>query len=581
MKLLEIKNLSTHFHVRTGTVRAVDGVSFSIEQGEIVGVVGESGSGKSVTCHSMLGLLPQPPAKIENGSIHFNGEDLIHLPKDELRRLRGQSISMIFQDPMSCLNPYLTILDQVSEPLLIHEDISREKAEAKAIEMMKKVGIRDAEKRAHSYPHEFSGGMRQRVMIAMALVTSPNLLLADEPTTALDVTVQAKILGILKSLKDDLNLSVLFVTHDLGVVAEIADRIVVMYRGKIVEEGTVSEIFNNPKHPYVKGLLACRPSLDCKYQTLPTVDDFLESIEKPDGSFEIKERTTANEYLESLLEQSSPDLQSSGDPNQTLLRINDLKVHFKSKRSLFQKEGETIKAIDGIDLKIFRGQTLGLVGESGCGKTTTGRAILQLIRPTKGTVEYDGQELSKLSTTDLLPFRKRMQIIFQDPYASLNPRLTIEQALTEPMRVHQIGTNDTNRRDMVVSLLEEVGLSSIHLRRYPHEFSGGQRQRVCVARALAVEPEFIVCDECVSAMDVSVQAQVLNLLRELQEKRQLTYLFISHDLSVVKFISDEVAVMKAGKIIESGKSDALYSNPKDKYTQELIESIPSPEKVIA
>ena len=580
MKLLEIKNLSTHFHVRTGTVRAVDGVSFSIEQGEIVGVVGESGSGKSVTCHSMLGLLPQPPAKIENGSIHFKGEDLIHLPKDELRRLRGQNISMIFQDPMSCLNPYLTILDQVSEPLLIHEDISREKAEDKAIEMMKKVGIRDAEKRARSYPHEFSGGMRQRVMIAMALVTSPNLLLADEPTTALDVTVQAKILGILKSLKDDLNLSVLFVTHDLGVVAEIADRIVVMYRGKIVEEGTVSEIFNNPKHPYVKGLLACRPSLDCKYQTLPTVDDFLESIEKPDGSFEIKERTTANEYLESLLEQSSPDLKSSVDPNQTLLRIHDLKVHFTTKRSLFQKQGETIKAIDGIDLKILRGQTLGLVGESGCGKTTTGRAILQLIRPTKGTVEYDGQELSKLSTTDLLPFRKRMQIIFQDPYASLNPRLTIEQALTEPMRVHQIGKNDTNRRDIVVSLLEEVGLSSVHLRRYPHEFSGGQRQRVCVARALAVEPEFIVCDECVSAMDVSVQAQVLNLLRELQEKRQLTYLFISHDLSVVKFISDEVAVMKAGKIIESGKSDALYSNPKDKYTQELIESIPSPEKVI-
>ena len=281
------------------------------------------------------------------------------------------------------------------------------------------------------------------------------------------------------------------------------------------------------------------------------------------------------------MEQSSPDLQSSGDPNQTLLRINDLKVHFTTKRSLFQKQGETIKAIDGIDLKILRGQTLGLVGESGCGKTTTGRAILQLIRPTKGTVEYDGQELSKLSTTDLLPFRKRMQIIFQDPYASLNPRLTIEQALTEPMRVHQIGTNDTNRREMVVSLLEEVGLSSVHLRRYPHEFSGGQRQRVCVARALAVEPEFIVCDECVSAMDVSVQAQVLNLLRELQDKRQLTYLFISHDLSVVKFISDEVAVMKAGKIIESGKSDALYSNPKDQYTKELIESIPSTENVIA
>jgi peptide/nickel transport system ATP-binding protein len=580
MKFLEINKLKTYFHTRSGTVRAVDDVSFSIEKGEIVGVVGESGSGKSVTCHSILGLLPQPPAKIEGGSIKFDMQELLKLPKHALRSLRGKKISMVFQDPMSCLNPFMTILDQVAEPLIIHESLSQQEAERQALEMMEKVGIRDAVKRAGSFPHEFSGGMRQRVMIAMALVTKPDLLLADEPTTALDVTVQAKILQILKSLRGELGVSVLFITHDLGVVAEIADRIVVMYRGKVVEQGKVTDIFKNPKHPYVKGLLACRPTLDCKYHTLPTVDDFLETKENDDGTIEIYENPEAEKRLRKLESATTSEKDSFSETNKNLVEVSGLKVYFRSSKGFLGGVKEEVQAVNDIDLTIQKGETVGLVGESGCGKTTAGRAILHLIRPTEGTVLYDGKSLGALTKEALLEYRKKMQIIFQDPYASLNPRLTIEQALTEPMIVHQIGKDCSNRRDMVVHLLEEVGLTSKHLLRYPHEFSGGQRQRICVARALAVEPEFIVCDECVSAMDVSVQAQVLNLLQELQQKRQLTYLFISHDLSVVKFISDKVVVMHAGKIVESGTAQEVYANPREDYTKDLIASIPSPYNLV-
>ena len=580
MKILEINKLKTYFHTRSETIRAVDDVTFSIEKGEIVGVVGESGSGKSVTCHSILGLLPQPPARIEGGSIKFEKLELLKLPKHALRSLRGKKISMVFQDPMSCLNPFMTILDQVAEPLIIHENLSRQEAERQALEMMEKVGIRDTAKRAGSFPHEFSGGMRQRVMIAMALVTKPDLLLADEPTTALDVTVQAKILQILKSLQKELGVSVLFITHDLGVVAEIADRIVVMYRGKVVEQGKVKDIFKNPKHPYVKGLLACRPTLDCKYHTLPTVDDFLETKENADGSIEVYQNPEAEKRLQKLESATTSESYTFSDTNQNLLEVSGLKVYFNGSKGLFGKAAEEVRAVDGIDLTIQKGKTVGLVGESGCGKTTAGRAILHLIRPTQGTVLYDGESLGALPQEALLEYRKKMQIIFQDPYASLNPRLTIEQTLTEPMIVHRLGKDRSNRRDMVVNLLEEVGLSSKHLLRYPHEFSGGQRQRICVARALAVEPEFIVCDECVSAMDVSVQAQVLNLLRKLQQKRQFTYLFISHDLSVVKFISDEVVVMNAGKIVESGTAQELYANPREDYTKDLISSIPSPYNLV-
>jgi peptide/nickel transport system ATP-binding protein len=570
MSLLKIKNLKTYFHTRAGINRAVDDISFSIDKGEIVGVVGESGSGKSVTCHTMLGLLPQPPAKVEGGSVTFDNEELLNLPQSLLRAIRGKRISMIFQDPMSCLNPYLKILDQITEPILIHENVSRETAETRAIEMMKKVGIRDAEARARSYPHEFSGGMRQRVMIAMALVTRPDLLLADEPTTALDVTVQARILKILRSLKDDLGIAVLFVTHDLGVVAELADRVVVMYRGKIVEQGNTRDIFEKPSHPYVKGLIACRPTLDTQYEILPTVDDFLKTEIRKDGSFILSEHPDSTERLSKLKEKRT----SSDKDTSPLLQVSGLQVHFQTGGGFLGEPRKTLKAVDGVDLQISSGQTLGLVGESGCGKTTLGRAILRLQKAKSGSILYDKNELNNLSQKEMINFRKRMQIIFQDPYASLNPRQTIEQTLIEPMIVHGIGSNYSNRRDQIVSLLEEVGLGPEFLLRYPHEFSGGQRQRISVARALAVEPEFIVCDECVSAMDVSVQAQVLNLLRELQEKRDLTYLFISHDLSVVKFMSDDVIVMQNGKIVESGKAQEIYHQPKSDYTKELLNAVP-------
>ena len=570
MSLLKIKNLKTYFHTRAGINRAVDDISFSIDKGEIVGVVGESGSGKSVTCHTMLGLLPQPPAKVEGGSVTFDNEELLNLPQSLLRAIRGKRISMIFQDPMSCLNPYLKILDQITEPILIHENVSRETAETRAIEMMKKVGIRDAEARARSYPHEFSGGMRQRVMIAMALVTRPDLLLADEPTTALDVTVQARILKILRRLKDDLGIAVLFVTHDLGVVAELADRVVVMYRGKIVEQGNTRDIFEKPSHPYVKGLIACRPTLDTQYEILPTVDDFLKTEIRKDGSFILSEHPDSTERLSKLKEKRT----SSDKDTSPLLQVSGLQVHFQTGGGFLGEPRKTLKAVDGVDLQISSGQTLGLVGESGCGKTTLGRAILRLQKAKSGSILYDKNELNNLSQKEMINFRKRMQIIFQDPYASLNPRQTIEQTLIEPMIVHGIGSNYSNRRDQIVSLLEEVGLGPEFLLRYPHEFSGGQRQRISVARALAVEPEFIVCDECVSAMDVSVQAQVLNLLRELQEKRDLTYLFISHDLSVVKFMSDDVIVMQNGKIVESGKAQEIYHQPKSDYTKELLNAVP-------
>lgn len=574
MSLLKINNLKTYFHTRAGTNRAVDDISFSINKGEIVGVVGESGSGKSVTCHTVLGLLPQPPAKVEGGSVTFDSKELLDLPHSLLRKIRGKRISMIFQDPMSCLNPYLKILDQVAEPILIHENVSRKKAEARAIEMMKKVGIRDADSRANSYPHEFSGGMRQRVMIAMALVTKPDLLLADEPTTALDVTVQARILKILRDLKNDLGIAVLFVTHDLGVVADIADRVVVMYRGKIVEQGNTRDIFEKPSHPYVKGLLACRPTLETQYKVLPTVDDFLKTEIGKDGSIILSECQDAKERLAELKRDTrgtNPD-NENGD---VLLQVKKLKVHFQSGGNFLGNPPKIVKAVDGVDFQIQRGRTLGLVGESGCGKTTLGRAILKLQKTKSGSVLYDGNELITLTQKEMLDFRKRMQIIFQDPYASLNPRQTIEQTLVEPLLVHGIGVNHSERKDRIVSLLEEVGLGAEFLLRYPHEFSGGQRQRISVARALAVEPEFIVCDECVSAMDVSVQAQVLNLLRELQQKRNLTYLFISHDLSVVKFMSDDMIVMKNGKIMESGNAQDIYENPKSNYTRELLDAVPS------
>ena len=573
MALLEIDNLKTWFHTRNGVVKAVDDISFTVDKGEVLGIVGESGSGKSVTVHTLMGLVPQPPGRIEGGTATFGETDLLNTSLNTStatqRALRGKRIAMIFQDPMTSLNPYLRISEQLIEPLLIHGLADREMALKKGVAMLEKVGILDAAERVHSYPHEFSGGMRQRVMIAMALITDPEVLIADEPTTALDVTVQAQILRLLKELQADLGVSVIFITHDLGVIAELVDRVVVMYRGHIVEQGDVLSIFDHPQHPYTKGLLACRPRLESTFKVLPTVSDYLDEAEV-DGRMELSENPDAAAHIESLQQVADPKI----DENDLHLEVNDLQVHFPERAGIFSAPKGVVKAVDGISFTVARGSTLGLVGESGCGKTTTGRAILNLLMPTAGSVRFAGQEIAGFDAAAMLPLRKQMQIIFQDPYSSLNPRLTIEQALTEPMAVHGIGRQHAERRDRAAALLNEVGLEARFLRRYPHEFSGGQRQRICVARALSLEPEFIVCDEAVSAMDVSVQAQVLNLLKELQLRRNLTYIFISHDLSVVKFMADTMAVMEGGRIIEKGRAEEVYANPSEAYTRRLIDAIP-------
>lgn len=553
MNDLNIKNLQTFFHTREEIVKAVDGVSFSISKGEVLGLVGESGSGKSVTCHSLLNLLPIPPAKIEGGEIFFKGNNLLQATSKNMCSLRGKSISMVFQDPMSCLNPYMSVLEQVAEPLIIHGLVPTQKdAREQAMEMLQRVGVDKIKDRENAYPHEFSGGMRQRAMIAMALITKPELLLADEPTTALDVTVQAKILKLLKSLCQELRTSILFVSHDLGVVAEIADRVVVMYRGKVVEENSTKELFTSPSHPYVKALIACRPTFETSVEKLPTVDDFMGQSPKSTPTAKVPISKSSN-----LNSQDS------------WIQVKNLAVHFVQSESR-----KVIKAVDGVDLSISKGKTLGLVGESGSGKTTLGRAILQLTQINSGEILWDGKDIVKINVSELLSFRKRMQIIFQDPYASLNPRLTIEQTLTEPMKVHGIGGNRSERSNLAVELLEEVGLESNHLKRYPHEFSGGQRQRICIARALAMEPNILIADEAVSALDVSVQAQVLELLEDIKKQFSLAILFITHDLRVAAQICDNIIVMKKGVVVEMGSTHEIYTQPKHPYTQSLLQAAP-------
>ncbi len=588
--ILEIDGLKTWFHTDEGIVKAVDDVSFSIGRGQTLGVVGESGSGKSVTSLTVMRLLPDRAAEIAGGTIRFQGQDLLAIPKSAMPDIRGKRIGMIFQEPMTALNPVYRVGEQVAEVILRHEKVSRAEAQQRVIKLFEEVGIPDPPKRVNSYPHEMSGGQKQRVVIAMALACNPELLIADEPTTALDVTIQAQILDLLRKLRDERQMSILFITHDLAVIAEIADAVAVMYRGQLVEYGDVRSIFANPQHPYTKGLLACRPRLDTTYRILPTVDDFMETWQE-DGRVQMKERALSSERLAELQHGGRPKLTDvSGQP---ILSVKDLQVHFPLKRSFFGKVTDWVRAVDGISFDVYPGQTLGLVGESGCGKTTTGRAILRLVEPTAGQVMFghrvgstgavaqgpvhDGREwvdVRSLDHAQMKKVRRNLQIIFQDPYSSLNPRLTVEQAITEPMLVHGVGSSDDDRRDRAAALLEEVGLPSEYLRRYPHEFSGGQRQRICIARTLALEPEFIICDESVSALDVSVQAQVLNLLKELQLKRQLTYIFISHDLSVVKFMSDHMCVMQAGRIVEAGPAEAIYENPVEEYTKSLIAAIP-------
>ena len=559
--IVQVRNLSVEFRTDEGTVKATKGISFNIPRGKTVGLVGESGSGKSVTSLAIMRLIPNPPGQVTSGEIIFENQDLLKLNESEMRGIRGNKISMIFQEPMTSLNPVFTVGDQISETLILHQKLSKQEAWDKSIDLLKQVGIPNPEERIKSYPHELSGGQRQRVMIAMAIACEPDLLIADEPTTALDVTIQKQILDLLADLQRKYQMSILFITHDLGVIADIADEVVVMYRGDIVEEGPTAEIFKNAKHPYTKGLLACRPSLERNPSRLPVVSDFMTS----DG----KEKAF---NVEALKHQKKTRAISEQQP--VLLQIDHIKKHFPLQKGFFGGVKNWVKAVDDVTLTVRKGRTLGLVGESGCGKTTLGRTILRLVEPTEGKILYGGKDITQLDREAMRAMRRKMQIIFQDPYASLNPRMTIGAALMEPMIIHNLGQNREERMEMAGELMKKVGLDRNMLNRYPHEFSGGQRQRICIARALAVKPEFIVCDESVSALDVSIQAQILNLLLDLQEEMGLTYVFISHDLAVVKFISDEVAVMYNGKVVEMNDAVGIYENPQHDYTKKLLGAIP-------
>ena len=577
--VLKVEDLKVEFKTEDSIVNAVKNISFEIRKGETVGIVGESGSGKSVTSLSVMGLIPKPHGKISNGSILFKGQDLTKVSDDDIRKIRGNDISMIFQEPMTSLNPVYRCGDQVVEAIRIHQKMSKKEAIALTVELFKKVQLPDPQRIFKAYPHEISGGQKQRVMIAMAMSCNPEILIADEPTTALDVTVQKTILDLMQQLKDERDMAIMFITHDLGVIAEIADRVIVMYHGNIVEEGTVQEIFQKPQHPYTKGLLACRPPLDKRLRSLPIVDDFISKNEE--GAFEdtirpfehIASVERAHKAREISKDQHSKRLEALYK-KEPVLQVKGLKTFFPTKKNLFGKVLENVKAVNDVSFDVYPGETLGLVGESGCGKTTLGRTILRLIEPTGGDILYKGRNLAHLSTTEMREMRKEIQIIFQDPYSSLNPRLTIGSAIMEPMQVHGVLANDTERKAKVEELLKKVNLKPEHFNRYPHEFSGGQRQRICIARALALNPKFIICDESVSALDVSVQAQVLNLLNKLKEDFGFTYIFISHDLSVVKFMSDRMVVMNKGEIEEMGIADSIYYEPKTAYTKKLIEAIP-------
>jgi len=580
--LLQVKNLITEFRSEERTHQAVQDISFSVERGKTLGIVGESGSGKSVTSLSVMRLIPDPPGRIIQGEILFTEQDgsqtdLLSLPEDKMRKYRGNQISMIFQEPMTSLNPVIKCGQQIMEAIILHENISKEEARHRVLQLMKEAQLPRPEAMIDQYPHQLSGEQKQRVMIAMAMSCNPSLLIADEPTTALDVTVQATILDLMRDLQKKHNMGMMFITHDLGVVSEIADDIIVMYKGKIVEQGSVQDIFQNPQHPYTKGLLACRPRLDKKLHILPTVRDFMD--ENPDGSITAKPLAYAS--IDEVVEHNIVSVEQINKRNedlsslQPLLTVENLKVYFPMKNSgLFGNSSEMVKAVDGISFDVKPGETLGLVGESGCGKTTTGRAILRLVEPTDGSIMFKGQDIRSLSKNELKGLRKNFQIIFQDPYSSLNPRLSVGSAIMEVLNVHKVLDNEKQRKEYVLYLLDKVNLEPYHFSNYPHEFSGGQRQRICIARALALKPEFLICDESVSALDVSVQAQVLNLLVQLREEFKLTYIFISHDLSVVKFISDRIAVMNAGSIIEIGNAKDIYENPQQEYTQRLIDAIP-------
>lgn len=581
-KLLSVKNLSTSFFTDAGEIKAVDDISFDVYRGETLGIVGESGSGKSVTALSLMRLIPSP-GQVLNGQTLYQRQaeapelDLRALPRRKMRRYRGKELAMIFQEPMSSLNPVFRCGDQVAEAIRHHLKLGETAARERVLELFEQVQLPQPSRIYRAYPHQLSGGQKQRVMIAMAMSCQPGLLIADEPTTALDVTVQKAILDLMAKLRAELHSSILFITHDLAVIAEIADRVLVMFNGKIVEEGTVDAIFSKPEHPYTKSLLACRPPLNYRLRRLPVVSDFMETTTEADGTLTLVEKPASLQSI--VLKQRVPDMEQLKRQRELkqktpLLRVEGLQTWFPGQKDFWGRTRSHIKAVDDVSFEVYPGETLGLVGESGCGKTTLGRSLLGLTPVRAGQVWYKGQPLIGLSPVEWKPLRQEMQIIFQDPYASLNPRMTIGDAIMEPMQVHGLYSTDDERFERVLQLLETVSLAPEHFNRYPHEFSGGQRQRVAIARALALNPKFIICDESVSALDVSVQAQVLNLLMELREKYRFTYIFISHDLSVVKFMSDRMIVMNEGRIVEEGFSDEVYANPQQAYTQQLIEAIP-------
>ena len=564
--ILSVKNLRISFRRDKEWNEAVHGIDFDVVAGRTLGIVGESGSGKSVSSLAVMRLLNECQSKVTADFILLENKEIYGLSEKEMADVRGKRISMIFQEPMTSLNPVYKCGFQVSEMILQHENVSKKEAKERVISLFKQVMLPRPEAIYDSYPHELSGGQKQRVMIAIAIACNPQILIADEPTTALDVTVQLEILKLLRKLQAETGMGMVFITHDLGVVAEIADDVIVMHNGEILERGDVKQILNHPQHPYTQGLLACRPPMDIRLKRLPIVREFLD--EQWIGGKE----QILNE-LQITGEERQRHLQKiySKEP---VLKVEGLQTWYPLRKGVFGRTYDYVKAVNDVNLEVYEGETLGLVGESGCGKTTLGRSILRLAEPTSGKVFFNGIEVTALRGNDLRNFRKQAQIVFQDPYSSLNPRITVGDAIAEPMLVHDIETDRKKCKAIVCDLLEQVGLQAAHYERYPHEFSGGQRQRICIARALAVNPKLVICDESVSALDVSVQAQVLNLLNRLKEERNLTYIFISHDLSVVRFMSDRILVMFNGQPVEMNDADELFEHPQNDYTKKLIDALP-------